>query len=208
MLKLTLHATSYDWEFLPGRRRDVHRQRQPGRPRRRQHGARRRQPSRSAPASPTTSQTLTADGRRHDADGDTLTTAYQWTKNGTDIAGATGATLNLATAGNGDRGDVIRVRATVVRRHRHEQPRHLQPGDRRQRRPDRHGRPEPGEPDDEPDAHRDRDQGRRRRRPRHADVRVERRHDRRQDDASTSSLTDTLDLATAGNGDAGDTRHG
>ena len=27
--------------------------------------------------------------------------------------GATGSTLNLATAGNGDRGDLIRVRATV-----------------------------------------------------------------------------------------------
>ena len=39
----------------------------------------------------------------HDADGDALTTAYQWTRNGTDIAGATSSTLDLATAGNGDK---------------------------------------------------------------------------------------------------------
>ena len=42
-----------------------------------------------APASPTTGQTLTATVTSHDAEGDALTTAYQWTKNGTDIAGAT-----------------------------------------------------------------------------------------------------------------------
>src|SRR4029077_16553187 len=33
--------------------------------------------------------------------------------NGTDIGGATASTPNPATAGNGDRGDLIRVRATV-----------------------------------------------------------------------------------------------
>ena len=67
-----------------------------------QHGAGRRLGRRSRPAAPTTGQTLTANVTSHDAEGDTLTTSYQWTRNGTDIAGATGATLNLATAGNGD----------------------------------------------------------------------------------------------------------
>ena len=36
----------------------------------------------------------------------------QWTKDGVDIPGATGSTLDLSVAGNGDRGNVIRVRAT------------------------------------------------------------------------------------------------
>ena len=57
-----------------------------------------------SPTSPTTGQTLTATVTSHDAEGGTLTNSYQWTRNGTDIAGATGATLNLATAGNGDKG--------------------------------------------------------------------------------------------------------
>ena len=63
--------------------------------------------------SPHTSDTLSAAVTSHDPDGDTLTTQYQWTKNGTDIPGATNPTLNTATAGNGDRGDVMRVRVTV-----------------------------------------------------------------------------------------------
>ena len=33
-------------------------------------------------------------------------------RNGADIAGATGATLDLGTAGNGDAGDTIAVRVT------------------------------------------------------------------------------------------------
>ena len=66
-----------------------------------------------APALPTTGQTLTATVTSHDAENDPLTTSYQWRRNGLDIAGATGATLNLATAGNGDRGDQITVRVTV-----------------------------------------------------------------------------------------------
>ena len=49
----------------------------------------------------------------HDADGDALTTHFQWTRNGTDISGATSSTLDLSVAGNGDEGDAIRVRATV-----------------------------------------------------------------------------------------------
>jgi hypothetical protein len=62
------------------------------------------------PSSPTTNQTLTATPSGFtDADSDTLTYQYQWYKNGNPIAGATSNTLNLATAGNGDRGDVIKV---------------------------------------------------------------------------------------------------
>ena len=66
-----------------------------------------------APASPTTNQTLTATVTSHDANNDPLTTAYQWTRNGADIAGATGSTLDLSGANNGNRGDLIRVRVTV-----------------------------------------------------------------------------------------------
>src|SRR4029079_14595921 len=66
-----------------------------------------------SPAGPTTGQTLTASFTAHDAEGDTLTPSYQWTKNGTNISGATSSTLNLATAGNGDKGDLIRVIVTV-----------------------------------------------------------------------------------------------
>ena len=66
-----------------------------------------------APTSPTTGQTLTATVTSHDAEGNPLTTSYQWRRNGTDIVGQTGSTLNLATAGNGDRGDAITVRVTV-----------------------------------------------------------------------------------------------
>jgi fibronectin type 3 domain-containing protein len=58
-----------------------------------------------------TNATLTANVTSHDPDpGDTVTLQYQWVKNGTDITGATTSTLNLATAGNGDRGDSITVR--------------------------------------------------------------------------------------------------
>ncbi len=63
--------------------------------------------------SPLTDDTLSATVTAHDADNDPLTTSYQWTRNGEDIAGATDATLDLSEAGNGDRGDLIRVRVTV-----------------------------------------------------------------------------------------------
>ena len=49
----------------------------------------------------------------HDDDGDTLTYDYQWLKNGVDLTGETGSTLNLGVAGNGDRGDQIAVRVTA-----------------------------------------------------------------------------------------------
>ena len=65
------------------------------------------------PTTPATDQLLTAAVTSHDADSDPLTTSYQWTLGGVDIAGATSSTLNLATAGNGDRGDLIRVRVMV-----------------------------------------------------------------------------------------------
>ena len=65
------------------------------------------------PASPTTGQTLTANFTGHDADGDPLTPTYQWTRAALDIGGATSATLDLSLAGNGDKGDLIRVRVTV-----------------------------------------------------------------------------------------------
>ena len=64
-------------------------------------------PSRSRRPRRRPTQTLTANVTSHDANGDTLTTSYQWLRAGLDIAGATNATLDLATAGNGDRGDLI-----------------------------------------------------------------------------------------------------
>ncbi|HEY7477043.1 MAG TPA: LamG-like jellyroll fold domain-containing protein, partial [Actinomycetota bacterium] len=64
-------------------------------------------------ATPRTNDTLTAAITSHDAESNPVTYAYQWTKNGTDIAGATNASLDLATAGNGDEGDLIRLRVTA-----------------------------------------------------------------------------------------------
>lgn len=65
------------------------------------------------PSSPRTNDTLAAQVDATDPDGDPLTFSYQWIKNGTDIAGATSSTLNLSQAGNGDKGDVISVRASA-----------------------------------------------------------------------------------------------
>ena len=65
-----------------------------------------------SPAAPRTNQTLTATASGFsDPDGDPITLRYEWFRNGTLIAGATGTTLNLNTVGNGDRGDRIRVEA-------------------------------------------------------------------------------------------------
>ena len=63
-------------------------------------------------ATPGTNDTLSVSAPSSDANGDSVTNLYQWRKNGVDIAGATNATLNLATAGNGDAGDQISVRVT------------------------------------------------------------------------------------------------
>ena len=49
----------------------------------------------------------------HDDDGDVLTYQYQWLKNGGTIAGETGATLDLAVAGKGDKDDLISVRVVA-----------------------------------------------------------------------------------------------
>ena len=67
-------------------------------------------------ATPTTNQTLSVTVTSHDPDSDPVTYAYQWSKNGTDITGATASTLDLsqtANGGNGNRGDLIRVRVTA-----------------------------------------------------------------------------------------------
>src|SRR5205823_906059 len=63
-----------------------------------------------SPSSPTTNQTLTATPSGFsDADGDGLTYHYQWYKNGTAVAGATGSSYDLPQANAGERGDTIKV---------------------------------------------------------------------------------------------------
>lgn len=50
----------------------------------------------------------------HDPRGAELTYAYQWTRNGKDIPGASDPKLELRQVGRGDRGDAIAVRVTAV----------------------------------------------------------------------------------------------
>ena len=64
-------------------------------------------------ASPHTNDTLTVTVTSHDPNSDPVNYSYQWSKNNVDISGATGATLNMATAGNGGKGDAIRVRVVA-----------------------------------------------------------------------------------------------
>ena len=64
-------------------------------------------------ATPRTDDTLTATVAASDPDGDALTTTYQWIRNGVSLDGRTGPTLDLGTAGNGDKGDAISLRVTV-----------------------------------------------------------------------------------------------
>src|SRR5207249_11782269 len=64
------------------------------------------------PARPTTTPPQTHTLSLHDALPISVTYTYVWKKNGTAIAGQTGSTLNLATAGNGDKGDSITVDVT------------------------------------------------------------------------------------------------
>ena len=63
-------------------------------------------------ASPHTNDSLSVSVTSHDVNNDPVTYHYQWSKNGSPISGANAATLNLATAGNGDKGDVIAVTVT------------------------------------------------------------------------------------------------
>jgi hypothetical protein len=62
---------------------------------------------------PITTDTLSVTVQASDPDGDPVTTSYQWIRNGTALPGRTGATLDLAATGNGDKGDAISVRVTV-----------------------------------------------------------------------------------------------
>ena len=64
-------------------------------------------------SAPDTDDVLSVTVDASDDDGDTLTYDYQWTKGGVDLAGETGATLDLGVSGNGDRGDDIAVRVTA-----------------------------------------------------------------------------------------------
>ena len=68
-----------------------------------------------SPTSPKTNQIVTATTTGFsDSDGDALTYHYAWSRNGTAIAGATSATLDLSQAGKGDRGDTIKVNVNVT----------------------------------------------------------------------------------------------
>src|SRR6186997_3448337 len=72
-----------------------------------------RRPTRWTSRPPTTATLLHAiAGATADGDNDVIALAYQWTRNGADVVGATTQTLDLSVAGNGDKGDVIRVRIT------------------------------------------------------------------------------------------------
>ena len=71
------------------------------------------------PSTAFTGDTLHADALASDPDfsaslaGGAVTYTYEWSRNGTPIAGATAPTLDLSVAGNGDRGDTISVRVTA-----------------------------------------------------------------------------------------------
>ncbi len=64
-------------------------------------------------SNPTTNQTLTTTVSGHDPNSDPLTYTYQWIKNGSDISGATGASLDMSVPGRGDKGDQISVRVVA-----------------------------------------------------------------------------------------------
>lgn len=66
-----------------------------------------------APAVPRTNDLVTAVVGAHDPDGDTMTFAYRWYRNGVLLAGETGPTLDLSRPGNGDRGDRMSVAVTA-----------------------------------------------------------------------------------------------
>jgi hypothetical protein len=58
----------------------------------------------------TTASVLTARAIGYDPDGEAVSYAYQWYRNGVAVSGATAATLDLARPGFGDCGDTITVR--------------------------------------------------------------------------------------------------
>jgi hypothetical protein len=61
-------------------------------------------------ATPGTNDVLTVEtAGLKDPDGDPLTLGYQWSVNGTAIAGATAKTFDLSQAGHGDHGDTVSV---------------------------------------------------------------------------------------------------
>lgn len=66
-----------------------------------------------SPTDPVTTSLLTASAAAHDAEGDALAFRYQWTRNGSDIAGATASTLDLGIPGHGDKGETIAVRVVA-----------------------------------------------------------------------------------------------
>ncbi|MFL6206425.1 MAG: metallophosphoesterase, partial [Acidimicrobiales bacterium] len=111
VMKLRLHQSSYDWQFIP-----IAGQTFTDSGSQAVHGVPSLRPVIDSvvisPTSPGTNTTLTSTVTSHDPNGDTVTLSRQWTRNGVDIPGATGSTLNLATAGNGDKGELIRLRVT------------------------------------------------------------------------------------------------
>ena len=67
----------------------------------------------SLPAGPKTKDVISASVSASDDDGDTLAKSYKWYKNGTLLGAETGSSLDLGVAGNGDKGDKIRVAVTA-----------------------------------------------------------------------------------------------
>ncbi len=68
----------------------------------------------AGPTDPKTNGVLTAAANGRDDDGNPLTFAYQWLRNGSAISGETDPTLDLSVPGNGDKGDIISVRVTAT----------------------------------------------------------------------------------------------
>jgi plastocyanin len=62
---------------------------------------------------PQTNDTLSVAVTAHDPENSALSYTYQWRRNGADILGANGSTLNLSGANNGNKGDQITVRVTA-----------------------------------------------------------------------------------------------
>lgn len=68
-----------------------------------------------SPAAPASDATVTATPQEFvDPDGDPLAYRYAWSVNGVAVAGAGGATLDLAPPGHGDPGEVVGVSVTAV----------------------------------------------------------------------------------------------